>query len=48
MKDRYLLRGLDRVPIDGIEDTIQGDVFDYDTLLEATQGVDAAIHLAAF
>ena len=33
MKDRHSLRGLDRRPIPDLEDTIQGDVFDFDTLL---------------
>ena len=45
MKDRYHLRGLDREIVEGIEDTLQGDVADFDTMLKATQGMDAVIHL---
>ena len=43
--DRYQLRGLDRVPVPGLEDTIEGDVADFATMLAATEGMDAAIHL---
>lgn len=45
MKDRHSLRGLDQRPIRDLEDTIQGDVSDFDTLLKATEGMDAVIHL---
>lgn len=45
MKDRHSLRGLDQRPIPDLEDTIQGDVSDFDTLLKATEGMDAVIHL---
>ena len=31
MKDRYSLRGFDRVPMPDIEDAIVGDVTDFDT-----------------
>lgn len=45
MKDRYQLRGLDRVPVPDLEDAIEGDVGDFATMLKATEGMDAAIHL---
>ena len=46
MKDRYALRGLDRVPMPDLEDAIVGDIADFDTVLKATEGMDAVIHLA--
>ena len=46
MKDRHELRGLDRVPMPELDDAIVGDIADFDTVLEATQGMEAVIHLA--
>ena len=46
MKDRYSLRGLDRVPMPDLEDAIVGDVADFETMLKATKDMDAVIHLA--
>ena len=46
MKDRYSLRGLDRVPMPDLEDTIVGDIADFELMLKATRGMDAVIHLA--
>ena len=46
MKDRYSLRGFDHVPMPDIEDAIVGDVTDFDTVLKATQDMEAVIHLA--
>ena len=43
--DRYELRGLDRLPIPDLDDVIVGDVGDYATMLKATEGMDATIHL---
>jgi nucleoside-diphosphate-sugar epimerase len=43
--DRYELRGLDRLPIPDLDDVIEGDVGDYATMLKATEGMDATIHL---
>ena len=45
MNDRYNLRGLDREPMPDLEDAVIGDVADFDTMLEVTQGMDAVIHL---
>ena len=45
MKDRYSIRGLDRQPMPDLENAIIGDVADFDTMLEITQGMDAVIHL---
>jgi len=46
MRDRYSLRGLDRVPMPDLEDAIVGDVADFETILKATKDMDAVIHLA--
>ena len=45
LEDRYELRGLDRLPIPDLDDVIVGDVGDYATMLKATDGMDATIHL---
>ena len=44
LADRHELRGLDRVPVD-LEDAVLGDVSDFDTMLHATRGMEAVIHL---
>ena len=44
--DRYELRGFDRVPMPALEDSIVGDIADFDALLKATRDVEAIIHLA--
>jgi uronate dehydrogenase len=46
IKDRYELRGLDRVPMPDLEDTVVGDISDFDTVFKATEGMEAVIHLA--
>jgi uronate dehydrogenase len=46
MKDRYRLRGFDRVPMPDLEDAIVGDIADFEAVLRATEGMDAVIHLA--
>ena len=46
MKDHHQLRGLDCVEMPDLEDAIVGDIADFDTMLQATQGMDAVIHLA--
>lgn len=46
MKERYSLRGLDRVPTPDLEDAIVGDIADFDTVLKTTKDMDAVIHLA--
>jgi len=46
MKDKYSLRGLDRVPMPDLKDAIVGDVADFDTMLKATKDMDAVVHLA--
>ena len=45
MAGRYFLRGLDREQVAGADEAIIGDVGDGDTMLKATEGMDAAIHL---
>ena len=44
--DRHELRGFDIVPTPDMDDSIEGDVSDFDAVLEATRGMDAVIHLA--
>jgi uronate dehydrogenase len=46
MKDRYSLRGFDCVPTPDLDDTIVGDIGDFDAVVNAADGVDAVIHLA--
>src|SRR5688572_29842671 len=46
LKDRYSLRGLDLVPMPDLKDAIVGDIFDLQTVLNATKDMDAVIHLA--
>ena len=45
LKDRYSQRGLDRQPMPDLEDAIVGDLADFDTVLRATQDMDAVMHL---
>ena len=44
--DRYLLSGLDRVPVDDVPTTV-ADISDYDAIRPAFDGVDVAVHLGA-
>ena len=46
LKEKYQIRGFDRVPMPGLEDAVVGDVADFDAVLAATEGMDAVIHLA--
>jgi uronate dehydrogenase len=46
LKEKYQLRGLDLKPTPGLEDGVVGDVADLDTVLKATEGMEAVIHLA--
>ena len=46
LKTRYILRVLDSVAITDIEDSMTGDLSDFDVALEATKDIDAVIHLA--
>jgi len=46
LKDRHQLRGLDLVPMSELEDTVVGNVADFDTVFEASKDMDAIIHLA--
>lgn len=45
LKDRHTLRGLDIRAMDHVEDAVVGDVSDFDTVLAASQGMDAVVHL---
>ena len=45
MKDRHEIRGLDRVEMPELDDATVGDVGDFDTVLKATEGMEAVIHL---
>ena len=46
LRDRYPLRGFDRVPMPGLEDTVVGELTDIEAVATATQGMEAVIHLA--
>ncbi len=46
LRDRYTLRGFDRVPMPDLEDTIVAELTDFDALARATRDMDAVIHLA--
>lgn len=46
LKDRYALRGFDRVPVPGLKDAVIGDIADFGAVSHATEGMDAVIHLA--
>lgn len=46
LKDRYTLRGFDRVPMPELDDTVIGEITDMAAVLRATQGMEAVIHLA--
>lgn len=46
LKRRHELRGFDQVPMPLLDDSTVGDIADFDTVVKATKGVDAIIHLA--
>ncbi len=47
LNERYEVRGLDRVPMPALKDSIVGDIADYATVAKAAAGMDAIIHLGA-
>lgn len=47
LRDKYHIRGFDRVEMPDLEDQIVGDVANFDTMLKTTEGIEAVIHLAA-
>ncbi|MSP14873.1 MAG: NAD(P)-dependent oxidoreductase [Chloroflexi bacterium] len=46
LRDRYQLRGFDRVPMPDLEDTVVGDLEDVPALMRATQDMEVVMHLA--
>ena len=46
LSGKYDLRGLDIRPTAGLEDSIVGDVRDFETILRAAKGINAIVHLA--
>ena len=46
LRDRYILRGFDRLPMPDLDDAIVGELTDFAAVARAAQGVDAVIHLA--
>jgi len=46
LKEKYALRGFDLKPTPGLEESVVGDLADFAVVVEATQGMDAVIHLA--
>ena len=47
LKGRHTIRGHDRVPMPNLDDAIVGDLADFDSVLEATRGMDAVMHIGA-
>lgn len=45
LRDRHDIRGYDLKPTPELDDSIVGDVSDFDAISDATKGVDAVIHL---
>ena len=45
LKERHEVRGHDRVPMPDLTDTVVSDLTDFDSMLEATRGVDAVAHI---
>ncbi len=45
LQDRYDLRGLDCVEMPELQDSLVGNIDDYDLVMRATEGMDAVIHL---
>ncbi|MBV7332158.1 NAD(P)-dependent oxidoreductase [Chloroflexi bacterium TSY] len=45
LRDRYQLRGFDRMPMPELEDAIVGELTDFEAVLKGTQGMEAVIHL---
>lgn len=45
LRERHQIRGHDRMPIPGLEDTVLSDLTDFEALLRATEGMEAVIHL---
>ena len=43
---KYHLRGLDIRPTSGLEDSVVGDVREFETVLRAAKGMNAIVHLA--
>lgn len=47
MKDRYTIRSFDLKPMPELEDSIVGNVSDFDAVKTAMEGMDAVIHLGS-
>lgn len=48
LRERHILRGLDRQPMPELEDKVVGNIADFDTVLGAAQGMDGIVHLATY
>ncbi len=46
LRDRYSLRGFDRVPMDELDDMVVGELTDFGAVARATQDMEAVVHLA--
>ena len=46
LKEKYILHGLDPVPVADMDAFYTGSTTDFDLMMRATKGVDAVIHLA--
>ena len=45
LQARHEVRGHDRVPMPDLADTVVSDLADFDSMLEATRGMDAVAHI---
>ena len=48
LRDRYHVRGFDRQPMPLLEDSMVGDIADFERVLRAAEGMDGIIHLATY
>ena len=46
LRDRYSLRGFDRVPMDELDDIVVGELTNFGAVARATQDMEAVVHLA--
>ena len=48
LRERHALRGFDRQPMPELEDTVVGNIGDFDTVLRAAKGMEGIVHLATY
>jgi uronate dehydrogenase len=45
LRERHQVRGHDQVPMPDLDDTVVSNLTDFDTILKATEGMDAVAHI---